>query len=208
MRRGPESSAISAPTGTQRRGARAGRSQRDAEESDEGDEGDAMNWDWLGRTACLPYNARPAVSGWLLGPLSVQKRTRQMAQRRAPERIDPSLVVRPQELQQEDLGQQENTNLTVMCSKINKLLAETQQQCQATVESMLSRAGDPSPEMVQEVMDKYNIADDGGIPLFHFCINPKSFGQSVENLFYISFLVRDGTVGISVDSRQLPTLRE
>lgn len=208
MRRGPESSPISPPTGTQRRRARPGRNQPDPGASDEDDEGDAMNWDWLGRRACLPYNARPAVSGWLLGPLSVQKRTRQATQREAHERIDPSQAVKPQELQQEDLGRQENSNLTVMCSKINKLLADTQRDSQEAVESILSGAGDLRPEMVQDVMDQNNVADDGGIPLFHFCINPESFGQSVENLFYVSFLVRDGTVGISFDSRELPTLRE
>jgi hypothetical protein len=35
-----------------------------------------------------------------------------------------------------------------------------------------------------------------GIPFFPFFINPKSFGQSSENLFFISFLVRDGRAGL------------
>ncbi|EJD03215.1 uncharacterized protein FOMMEDRAFT_140916 [Fomitiporia mediterranea MF3/22] len=32
--------------------------------------------------------------------------------------------------------------------------------------------------------------------LFHLIINPESFGQSVENLFYLSFLIRDGKVSL------------
>lgn len=166
-----------------------------------------MNWDWLGRSVCFAHNARPAISGWLLGPLSVQKRTRQFTQRTAAERFDPTQTVQPQELRQEDLGQQESSNLTVMCSKINKLLGKTIRESEDAVNSILGRMTEPSPKVLQKVMDEHNVADDGGIPLFRFCINPKSFGQSVENLFYVSFLVRDGTVGLSMDSRDLPTLR-
>lgn len=210
MRRGPEDSHAMLASSTQRfRPRAAGRSQAYPEVgSDEEDEGDAMNWDWLGRSACFQHNARPSVSGFLLGPLSVQKRTRQQTQRKARERIDPSQAVRPQELQEEDLDQQETSNLTTMCSKINKLLATTQEQRMDIVDRILRQMEDPSNEVIHEVMDKYDIADDGGIPLFLFCINPRSFGQSVENLFYVSFLVRDGTVGISFDSRELPTLRK
>ncbi|KAJ5406258.1 hypothetical protein N7465_007542 [Penicillium sp. CMV-2018d] len=203
MRRGPNNATAS--SGTQGRRARLGRSQRDPDASDE-DDGDAMNWDTLGRSACFPSNARPAVSGWLLGPLSVQKRTRQLTQRRAAERIDPTQAVAPREMAQQDLGQQDSTNLTQICSEINKLLANNQHDSQKKAEAELRGEANLTPEKAQQVMDKYSVADDGGIPLFRFCINPKSFGQSVENLFYVSFLVRDGTVGVSTDSRDLPTL--
>jgi hypothetical protein len=207
MRRGPNNATASS-NGTQGRRGRFGRSQRDPEASDEDDSGDAMNWDTLGRSACYPYNARPAVSGWLLGPLSLQKRTRQLTQRRAPDQIDPRLAVAPSDLAQKDLGGQENANLTVICSQINKLLADTQMQGMEKAEAALRRKANPTPEEVQDIMAAHNVADDGGIPLFRFCINKKSFGQSVENLFYVSFLVRDGTVGVSTDSRDLPTLRK
>ncbi|KAL2820501.1 Nse4 C-terminal-domain-containing protein [Aspergillus cavernicola] len=204
MRAGPEdpNAAISS---TQRRRAPR-RTQADPNNSDE-DDGDGMNWDWLGRAACFHHSARPAVSGFLLGPLSVQKRTRQIAKRRARERIDPSQAVRPQELREEDLDKQESSNLTAMCTSINKLLGKTRDHAESAVTKVLEQYPEQLPqEQVQQIMDKHHIADDGGIPLFQFCINPQSFGQSVENLFYLSFLVRDGTVGISIDSRGLPTL--
>ena len=42
----------------------------------------------------------------------------------------------------------------------------------------------------------------GPINMFNFFINPESFSQSVENLFYLSFLIRDGKAYIDDDSGQ------
>jgi hypothetical protein len=41
---------------------------------------------------------------------------------------------------------------------------------------------------------------------FEFVVNPESFGQSVENLFYASFLIRDGTAGIRLDEDNQPVI--
>jgi hypothetical protein len=207
MRRGPNNTA-SAPNGTQGRGRRGRHfgTQGDPDASDD-DEGEPMNWDWLGQFACFPSNARPAVPGWLLGPLSVQKRARQLTQRRT-ERIDRSQAVAPVELQQGDLGQQESANLTEICSEISRLLAKNQEERTEQAERKLASLENVTDEQVQLIMDELWIANDGGIPLFRFCINPDSFGQSVENLFYVSFLVRDGIVGVSTDDRGIPTLRK
>ncbi|KAJ5182797.1 hypothetical protein N7492_000413 [Penicillium capsulatum] len=203
MRRGPGASSL-VNNASQRRRHR--QSQRDPDGSDDDDHGDAMNWDWHGRMVCFPSNSRPSVSGWLLGPLSVQKRTRQATQRMNSDEDRPTQVVEPNDLHQQDLDQQESSNLTKTCSEIHKLLAKTQRDREDKVESILMARDNPSPEEVQRVMDENNIADNGGIPLFQFCINPKSFGQSVENLFYVSFLVRDGHAGVTLDGRGLPTL--
>lgn len=35
--------------------------------------------------------------------------------------------------------------------------------------------------------------------IFKFIINPDDFGQSVENLFYLSFLIRDGKCAFQTD---------
>jgi hypothetical protein len=204
MRQGPTAEPSSIPSSTQRRTHH----RPDGAESDE-DEGDALNWDWLGRAACVPHNARPSLSSFLLGPLSVQKRSRQFTQRKAANRIDRSQVVQPHDLAEEDLDKQETSNLTAMCTSINELLRKTQKENQyAANEELSALTEEPTDEEVQEAMDRHNISDDGGLSLFRFCINPDSFGQSVENLFYVSFLIRDGIVGISFDSRGLPTLRK
>ncbi|KAK2799727.1 hypothetical protein FQN50_008375 [Emmonsiellopsis sp. PD_5] len=205
MRQGPRSEEIPFSS-TQRRRRRA--TGQDVDE-ESGDEGDALNWDWLGRRACFRHNLRPAVCGFLLGPLSVQKKARQLTQRRARQApMDPSRAVQPQELKQSDLeAQREASNLTDMCTSIRQMLDATQKQGEALATEELSSLGEDIPEdEVMEIMNKHSIADDGGVPLFRFCINPNSFGQTVENLFYVSFLIRDGSVGISTDGNGLPTL--
>lgn len=43
------------------------------------------------------------------------------------------------------------------------------------------------------------LGDHDRINLFRFVINPDDFGQSVENLFYLSFLIRDGKCALEID---------
>ncbi|KZT19054.1 hypothetical protein NEOLEDRAFT_1246067 [Neolentinus lepideus HHB14362 ss-1] len=43
------------------------------------------------------------------------------------------------------------------------------------------------------------------INLFRFIVNPHDFGQSVENLFYLSFLIRDGKCALDTESGE-PTI--
>ncbi|KAJ3410270.1 nuclear protein [Chytridiales sp. JEL 0842] len=46
----------------------------------------------------------------------------------------------------------------------------------------------------------------GPTNFFNFVVNPNSFGQSVENLFYASFLIRDGLAGIQLDTDNQPVI--
>jgi hypothetical protein len=78
----------------------------------------------------------------------------------------------------------------------------------AVNEELTALGREPTREEVEAVMDRHKISQDGGILLFPFAINPKSFGQSVENLFYISFLIRDGNVAVDQDRHGLVTIRK
>lgn len=204
MQQAPSTGSSNTLSSTQRR-----TQNRNGDDSDDDGVDDTLNWDWLGRAACFPYNARPSLSGFLLGPLSVQKRTRQLTQRRAANQIDRTQVVRPQDLEEQDLDRQESSNLTAMCTKIRKLLKEvTDARTIAVNEELLALGREPTTEEIDAAMDKHKISQDGGILLFPFAINPKSFGQSVENLFYISFLIRDGNVAVDQDRHGLVTIRK
>lgn len=209
MRRGPsESEVMTLGASTQR--PRRRRDDSDEEQSaaeNSADEGDAYNWAWLGRKACFPHNIRPPVPGFLLGPLSVQKRVRKQTQRRERlQKLDPKDAVRPEEIKTKDIEQAENTNLTTLCTMILHLLRKAQEDGEAKVQEEVT--DDMNEEEVNAIYAKHNMADDAGLSFFHVLVNPRSFGQTVENFFYVSFLIRDGHIGVKKDSNGLPTLRE
>lgn len=205
MRRGPSSGDL---TSSSRRRRRQDDSDEDGSAAENSaDEGDAFNWEWLGLQACFPSSVRPPVPGFLLGPLSVQKRVRKHTQRRERlQKLDPRDAARPEVLKTQDLEQVENANLTTLCKNIRGLLAERMLEGQRMTE--LERTDDMSPEEIQALMAGHGIAGDEGIPLFQFVVNPRSFGQTVENLFYVSFLIKEGSVGFGNDGNGLPTLRK
>lgn len=199
-------SSFQAPESTQRRRRRGYEAENDSAAEASADEGDEYNWEWLGRQACFPSNLRPPVPGFLLGPLSVQKRARKQTQRRERlRRQDPRDAIRPEEVKVTENEKAENNNLTFLCNKIRALLGKMQAEGQEAAQN--EATDDMTEDELLAVFEKHGLAPDGGIPLFRFVINPNSFGQSVENLFYTSFLIKEGRFGVEFDSRGLPTLR-
>jgi hypothetical protein len=186
------------PSDTQRR------RRRGQDDDDEDDDGDSWNWGYFGRHACIKHISRPSVPGFLLGPLSVEKRARRTTVRQ--ERLKHSTIkeVRPEVLQSGDIEKNENANLTTLCTQILGQLKAVQKRAMQSVEDRTT--DNMTSQEAEELMDKYGISEEGGIALFKFVINPFSFGQTIENMFYVSFLIRDGKLGISVDNRGLPYL--
>ncbi|KAI5208514.1 hypothetical protein E4T39_01173 [Aureobasidium subglaciale] len=190
-------------TSAERRRQRQSRRDRDDEDDEDQDANNVLDWAHLGSHACFPYNLRPPAPTFLLGPLSIQKKLRAQTQRRARQRKDSTVKeVRPEALTERDLQTNENNALTTLCQNIKKIL-ET--HC-VTATNAIESLGDLDDDQVLAEMKRNRISPTGGPSLFDFAINPHSFGQTVENLFYISFLIKEGNVGLQMDDDGLPTL--
>jgi non-structural maintenance of chromosomes element 4 len=183
---------------------------QEVDPEDDVDEGDTLDWHVLGKSAAFTSNRRPAVPSFLLGPLSVEKRVRNR-QRTARQARDPlAAVARPQELRAEDLEKNEGSNLVNLCYGIRDRLDKILTEGGEAVEEFWERPDidERSDEEVKDFFKQNHLAFNHEVSLFEFAINPLSFGQTVENLFYISFLVRDGFVKVSFDEDGLPTIRK
>lgn len=186
---------------------RAMGSDDDASDDEDGSGGDMMNWAHLGRYACVPNVRRPALPGFLLGPLSVQKKVRKVVTRTAPLRIRDLQEVRPEVLDKDDLAKNEKQDLTAICNKILKRLQHVQKSAISQVKE-IHEDQDKDGDDLEAAMEKLGLTENGNIDLVRFCINPRSFGQTVENMFYVSFLIREGMVQVDYEDNGLPSLCE
>lgn len=192
------------------------RRRRDAEAADDDEEdleqGDALDWSYFGARACLPVNVRPPVIGFLLGPLSVQKRAKAPRVRRERlARAAPVSAVHAQELRAEELGRSESSSLTAMCKVVLDHFHIAFDEGHNFVANFWNdRDDDHQLDAEDEAIFKRSnvIMGDGGLSLFKFVVNPQDFGQTVENIFYLSFLVRDDFIEVKFDEDGLPSLRK
>jgi hypothetical protein len=185
-------------------------------EDEEDDTGDGLDWALFGRRACFLSNKRPPTSSFLLGPLSVQKKVR-ATQRRATQRRAPvGPATRPQEVREGDITQSENSNLTHLVkgirSKLEAHLEAAAEAAGAEIDDLIAEYGEESITEEDEAaaFARHRVArtpdDEAAVHLFDFAINPRDFGQTIENLFYISFLIREGNAQIVKDKDGLPLL--
>ncbi|XP_054430577.1 EP300-interacting inhibitor of differentiation 3 [Pteronotus mesoamericanus] len=83
-----------------------------------------------------------------------------------------------------------------MPTKLRKLdLSNNQEATEKEVERILG--------LLQTYFRKY---PDTPVSYFEFVIDPKSFSRTVENIFYVSFIIRDGFARIRLDEDRLPIL--
>ncbi|KAK8005217.1 hypothetical protein PG990_011254 [Apiospora arundinis] len=175
----------------------------DEDEEENGDEGDPLNWEHLGRFAGCSHARRPATPGFLLGPLSVEKKIRKVVKRSAPFRPGNLQEVRPEVLNPDEIQKNENGDLAGICRAVLERLVNVQSIAQESAGAAFEAGDDVKTD---QIMRRYGLRGNGGIDLLRFVVNPKSFGQTVENMFYVSFLIRDAKIRLEIDEDGFYTL--
>jgi len=128
--------------------------------------------------------------------------------RKERQKQGPVKEVRPEELKAADLERNEKSNLSSICKNIYSEMNRTRTKaCERANEEAESILEEPSEEETIEILARHNLCQDEGLQLLKFALHPTSFGQTVENLFYISFLIKENLVGIRIDDSGLISMR-
>ncbi|KAJ7594406.1 Nse4 C-terminal-domain-containing protein [Mycena floridula] len=149
-------------------GARMEEQLEDDDAANNTDDEEQLDWTRIGRKA-VAKSCRVPVTGFMLGPLSIEQKKRTVTKRAKLEKNKDEMR-KPQELKEEDIARSENET-----SKNVKVLHDL-------------------------------LLNMGEVNLFKFVVNPTDFAQSVENIFHLSFLVRDGKVALDTSDQGEPRI--
>lgn len=161
-----------------------------------------FDWATLGTEAGVCFNALPSRVSFLVGPLengrTITKKVRTVRQRRADDGEEEGEEERPEELNNKkqkkdvDLLSQAEKNFKVMQTTLGKKTRELLEERGALLRSMDKNG--PAFQEAKRDFKQYG----GDIDGVKFLMNPKSFTQTVENIFNASFLVKKGNAMLKV----------
>ncbi|EGD73479.1 hypothetical protein PTSG_05184 [Salpingoeca rosetta] len=141
-----------------------------------------LDWAVVGQVASSIAQPLPLVS-MMYGPLSMDLSKRQVAKPTQRTTFDKSKAVVPSSNLSDLENEQDLTAARV--KEVTKYLGKA-----------LAASKRRHPERYPRV------------GYFEFLVNPRDFGQTVENIFHFSFLVKDGAVELFLDEAGLPCIRK
>jgi non-structural maintenance of chromosomes element 4 len=140
-----------------------------------------FDWRLLGNEAGICFNALPERVTFLAGALDQEVTLKQKAVRKPREKqaVDQSEEVKPESVKN-GKGQPDADKLSAMEKAMNTLRRRLAQRSQEELAKSTESTRNPEIDGVQ------------------FLFNPKSFTQTVENIFNFSFMIKKGEAAIGV----------
>lgn len=169
-----------------------------------GGTGYQFDWEVLGEAAGACFNAVPADVAFLNGPLAHGQGPvlrRAPIRRRVIQEDREAVAQRPEDV--EGHTEKDENKLSAIeesMKAMSKILEKkVNQQYRSNKEKLQQAYGGDIPADVAKKVKKFGTDIDG----CQFLVNPKSFTQTVENIFHYSFLVKKGAASIALRDKAL-----
>ena len=159
-----------------------------------------FDWNMLGVEAGSCYNSIPSRVQFLAGPLEADYTPAQRKPRapRKAESEDEQEEERPEDVKNQERNADQlsavERNIITLSKTLKKRTREMQKIHKERIDAL------PEEEQLPE---RKRIKDQAGeINAIQYMFNPKSFTQTVENVFHFSFLVKKGQASITTRDDQ------
>ncbi|KXS20531.1 Nse4-domain-containing protein [Gonapodya prolifera JEL478] len=151
-----------------------------------GDDNEESQWKSLGKLG-FKFSRRCPTTDFMLGALGKPPEERIKKERKVAERQKVAQMQKPDQLTKEDTARDKN----MVTNHVRSIFKQ------------LKRAA------TREHRDRNDLSRFKPVCFFRFVTNPdpeRGFSQTVENLFYLAFLIKEGKVGLEFDEDELPAL--
>ena len=160
--------------------------------STDGTEDRHFNWTLLGRECGICFNAAPSGVRFLAGSVDMEgeKIVRKARAKEKANRPEEAAEVRP-----EVMDKEASRGDADALSAAEKVMKDLEKLLKKRAKQELQKKADANPDPDNDTkrrLDQHGTELDGA----KFLMNPKSFTQSVENIFNFSFLVKKGKASV------------
>lgn len=173
--------------------------------------GTYFDWLKLGRASGSCFCAVPTRVSFLHGPVEVEyvaKERKKPERRKRAAEEEEGEEERPDDVEQKkadtsgDKLSAVERNIGVVSKTLTKRCHAEMKASEQRVDDMIEERGDEVDDETRRKMKKKARRHGADVDGVKYLFNPKSFTQTVENIFHFSFLVKKGSAGISLRSKE------